>query len=92
MSYDVQLITSEEKDLLFEAYGKRFLYTNKAEIYGCCIKLLTDSETIKNKWEDNFYTADENTRSHGRIVVLTEPGQPLSVKYDIHKDCFLNER
>jgi hypothetical protein len=90
MSYQVQLITPQEKDHLFELYEKRILYTNKADIYGCCIKLLTDSETTKNQWEDNFFTADENTRSHGRIIVLTEPGQPLNVKYDPYtKTAFL---
>ena len=90
MSYSVQLISPEEKDKLFETYESRLLYTNKAEIYGCCIKILTDSEQTKNEWEDNFFTENENTRSHGRLVVLTEPGQPLSVKYDPYtKTAFL---
>lgn len=90
MSYSVQLISPEEKDKLFETYGSKLLYTNKAEIYGCCIKILTDSEQTKNEWEDNFFTENENTRSHGRLVVLTEPGQPLSVKYDPYtKTAFL---
>ena len=89
-SYSVELIGPEEKDRLFEVYEPRLLYTNKAEIYGCCIKILTDSEVTKNKWEDNFFTANENTRSHGRLVVLTEEGQPMSVKYDPYtKTAFL---
>ncbi len=90
MSYSVRLISPEEKDRLFETYEPRLLYTNKAEIYGCCIKILTESEETKNKWEDNFFTADENTRSHGRLIVLNEPGQPMSVKYDPYtKTAFL---
>jgi hypothetical protein len=90
MSYSVKLISPEEKDRLLEGYDNRILYTNKADIYGCCIKLLTDSEETKNKWEDNFFTADENTRSHGRLIVLTEPNQPLTVKYDPYtKTAFL---
>lgn len=90
MSYFVQLIDPEEKDRLFEAYEPRILYTSKVEIYGCCIKLLTDSERIKDRWEDNFYSMSENTRSHGRLIVLSEPNQPLSVKYDPYtKTAFL---
>jgi hypothetical protein len=90
VSYSVQLIDPEEKDNLFETYETRLLYTSKAEIYGCCIKLLTESEQTRTKWEDNFYTANENTRSHGRLIVINEPGQPLSVKYDPYtKTAFL---
>ena len=90
MSYTVQLITPKEKDALYEAYEKRMLYTSKIEIYGCCLKLLTDSAQIKDLWEDNFYSANENNRSHGRLIVLAEPNQPLSVKYDPYtKTAFL---
>jgi hypothetical protein len=90
MSYSVQLITPEEKDKLYQSYEPRFLYTNKAEVYGCCIKLLTEVEHVKNQWEDNFYTMSENTRSHGRLIVLEETGQPMSIKYDPYtKTAFL---
>ena len=51
---------------------------------------MTDSEATKNKWEDNFYSSDENTRSHGRLIVLSKPGSPFSVKYDPYtKTAFL---
>ncbi len=90
MSYSVELISPEEKDRLYETYESRLLYTNKAEIYGCCIKILTDSEATTNKWEDNFFTANENNRSHGRLIVLSLPGQPFSIKYDAYtKTAFL---
>ena len=49
MSYSVQLISPQEKDQLYEAYEPRLLYTSKAEIYGCCIKILTNSEVIKEQ-------------------------------------------
>jgi hypothetical protein len=90
-SYKVELITPQQKDELFERYQHRLLYTNKAEIYGCCIKLLTELEHVKNQWEDNFYTMSENTRSHGRIIVLTEPNEaPNTIKYDSYtKTAFL---
>jgi hypothetical protein len=90
VSYSVELISPEEKDRWFETYEHRLLYTSKADVYGCCIKLLTESEMTRNKWEDNFFTADENNRSHGRLVVVNEPNQPLSVKYDPYtKTAFL---
>jgi hypothetical protein len=74
MSYSVQLITPEEKDRGYHNYENRFLYTNKAEIYGCCVKLLTEIEYVKNQWEDKFYTMNESIESHGRLIVLEEPG------------------
>jgi hypothetical protein len=90
MNYSVQLITPEEKDELYQSYESRFLYTNKAEVYGCCVKLLTEVEHVKNQWEDNFYTMSENTRSHGRIIVLEEAGQPMTIKYEPYtKTAFL---
>jgi hypothetical protein len=90
MSYIVGLISPEDKERLFQIYESRLHYTCKADVYGCCIKLLTDSESIKNEWEDNFYSANENTRSHGRLVVLNEPNQPLSIQYDPYtKTAFL---
>ena len=90
MSYAVEIINPEEKDRLFEIYESQLLYTSKAEIYGCCMKILTDSEATKNKWEDNFFSANENNRSHGRLIVLSKPGQPFSVKYDPYtKTAFL---
>lgn len=90
MSYSVQLITPEAKEDLYQSYESRLLYTNKAEVYGCCIKLLTEAEHVKNQWEDNFYTMSENTRSHGRLIVLEEAGQPMTIKYDPYtKTAFL---
>ena len=88
--YSVQLISIEEKDELFEKYQPRLLYSNKADVYGCCIKLLTEDEHVNNEWEDNFYSMSENTRSHGRLIVLTEQNQPMSVKYEPYtKTAFL---
>ncbi len=90
MSYKVQLINPETKDELLRTYEKQLLYTCKAEIYGCCIKLSTDSHQTKDVWEDNFYSANENNRSHGRLIVLSHPNEPMSVKYDPYtKTAFL---
>jgi hypothetical protein len=89
-SYSVQIITPEEKDSLYKQYEYRLLYTNKADVYGCCIKLITEIERVHSEWEENFYTMSENTRSHGRLIVLEEPDQPISIKYDPYtKTAFL---
>jgi len=89
-SYNVELTDTEEKDRLYEKYEKRFLYTRKASIYGCCIKLLTDMEYVKERWDDNFYSMSEDVRSHGRLIVMEERGKELSVKYDpFTKTAFL---
>ncbi len=89
-SYSVELISADEKEQLYQRYESRFLYTNKAEIYGCCIKLLTEVQRVQSEWEDNFYTMSENVRSHGRMIVMQEPNQPMSVKYDPYtKTAFL---
>jgi len=41
-------------------------------------------------WEDNFYSADETIRSHGRLIVISKPDEPLTVKYDPYtKTVFL---
>ena len=90
MSYIVKLITPDEKDILLKNYEDRFLYTSKADVYGCCIKLLTDIERVKNLWEDNFFSMSENTRSHGRLFVSEEAGEPMSVRYEAYtKTAFL---
>ena len=90
MSYTVKLITPDEKDKLLQDYEARFLYTSKVDVYGCCIKLLTDIERVKNLWEDNFFSMSENTRSHGRVIVLEEAGEPMSVRYEAYtKTAFL---
>jgi len=90
VSYKVQLIDVEEKDRLYQKYERRYLYTRKALIYGCCIKLLTDVEFVKERWDDNFYSMSEDVRSHGRLIVTEEPRKELSVKYDPYtKTAFL---
>jgi hypothetical protein len=60
MSYHVQLIEMAEKDRLLQEYQDRFLYTTKADVYGCCVKLLTDIENVKDLWEDNFFSMSEH--------------------------------
>lgn len=90
VSYPIELIGIEEKDRLYAKYESKFLYTAKASIYGCCLKLLTGVEYVKERWEDSFYSMSEDTRSHGRLIVLKEKGKKLGVKYDPYtKTAFL---
>jgi len=70
--YEVRLISIEERNRLMERYGDRFLYEEKADIYGCCIKLLTDLRYVKERWEESFYPMSASIRSHGRLVVVNE--------------------
>jgi hypothetical protein len=89
-SYKVQLIDTSEKESLYHKYEKRYLYTRKASVYGCCIKLLTNSEYVKDRWDDNFYSMSEDVRSHGRLIVLEDLGREQSVQYDPYtKTAFL---
>ena len=92
--YSVELITPRKTTELYDRYTDRYtdryLYTRKANVYGCCIKLLTELEDEKERWDDNFYTTDENLRSHGRLIVLKDKSGKLDVKYDPYtKTAFL---
>ena len=91
MAYSVEIISMEQKEELVEKYAGQVLYEIKSEIYGCCIKLLTSSPSVKNAWEESFYFASQNIRSHGRLYVLEDKtiGEN-QVRYDPHsKSCFL---
>jgi len=45
---------------------------------------------VKEQWDENFYSMSEDVRSHGRLIVIEEPGEDLSVKYDPYtKTAFL---
>jgi len=79
----VETINIERKDELVERYGGNILYEIKSDVYGCCIKLLTSQESVKSRWEENFYYASQNIRSHGRLYVLEDPSlEENKVYYD----------
>lgn len=80
--YRINLISTERRWELWEQCSERFVYQDKANIYGCCIKLLTDQQEVKEMWEDNFYFMDESIRSHGQVVVLKDEGREAEVDYD----------
>ncbi|MFQ5711268.1 MAG: aldolase [Candidatus Geothermarchaeales archaeon] len=90
LKYKVGLISIERKDELMKRYSKRILYEERADIYGCCVKLLTDIKYVKERWEENFYPMSAHVRSHGRLVVVKERDKDLEVLYDpLSKTAFL---
>jgi len=91
MTYTISLITVEEKDRMAEQYLPRVRYEIKSEIYGCCIKLLSDDPGIRATWQDNFFSMSQNIRSHGRLFVFSDPAfPPDTVRYDPYsKTAFL---
>ena len=72
MAYSVEIISMEQKEELADRYGGEVLYEIKSDIYGCCIKLLTGVASVKNAWEESFYSASQSIRSHGRLYVLQD--------------------
>jgi hypothetical protein len=85
MPYTVSLISAEENEVLSQRYLPNVHYEIKSEIYGCCIKLLCDDHTLRDTWEDNFYSMSQNVRSHGRLFVCKDPSYPPNtVLFDPH--------
>ncbi len=91
MAYSVKLISIEEKGALAERYSPEVRYEVKSEIYGCCVKLLTGSREVKDRWEENFYFISSSIRSHARLYVVYDPAvADDQVLYDpLSKTAFL---
>ncbi len=91
MTYTVEIIPLERKEELAEKYSSQILYELKSDIYGCCIKLLTGQHPVKDRWEENLYSASQSIRSHGRLYVLSDKSEEMNkVYYDPQsKTCFL---
>jgi len=83
MSYCISLITPDDKERLSRRYMPAVRYEIKSEVYGCCIKLLSDDHALRDTWQENFYSMSQNIRSHGRMFVFRDPGyEPDTVLYD----------
>lgn len=91
MTYTVEIVSLKRKEELAEKYSGQILYELKSDIYGCCIKLLTGQHPVKDRWEENFYSASQSIRSHGRLYVLSDKSEDVNkVYYDPQsKTCFL---
>jgi hypothetical protein len=91
MPYTVIPISIEEKAACADRCAPRVSHELKSEVYGCCIKLLTDEKALVERWEDNFYNMSQSIRSHGRLYVFSDTAEPANtVYYDRHsKTAFL---
>lgn len=91
MGYTITLISTDEKERLMEEHLSRVRYEIKSDLYGCCIKLMTDDHATKDTWENNFYSISQNIRSHGRLLVFTNPAYaPDTVLFDpLSRTAFL---
>jgi len=92
MPYTISLISPEEKEQLAERCAPRVKYEIKSEIFGCCIKLLSDDRALLGKWQENFYPMSQNIRSHGRLFVFSDPScAENAVRFDPYsKTAFLS--
>ena len=87
--YQVEVITPEEKEGMFDELVASIRYERKANIHGACVKLLTDNPNFKEEWEDNFKFMNEDIRPHAKVFSI-EDGNQLRVKYEpISKTCII---
>jgi hypothetical protein len=91
MGYTITLISTEERERLMEEYMPRVRYEIKSDLYGCCIKLMTDDHATKDTWGDNFFFISQNIRSHGRLLVFKNDNYaPDTVLFDpLSRTAFL---
>ena len=83
MGYTITLISTDERERLMEELLPRVRYEIKSDLYGCCIKMMTDDHATKDTWGDNFYATSQNIRSHGRLLVFRNDAYgPDTVLFD----------
>ncbi len=85
MSYPITLISQQKADMNWRALfrGKRIRHERKADINGCCIKLMTDQVETVNTFDENFYHMSEKIRSHGRLLVFDDEDRDgFQVEYE----------
>ena len=81
MSYAVTLIPIERKQELIDRLSPQITYEVKSDVYGCCIKLLTDAQSVAERWGESFYFMSQNIRSHGRLYVVSDPDEGKNAAY-----------
>ncbi|MBN1786584.1 MAG: hypothetical protein JW825_06335 [Candidatus Methanofastidiosa archaeon] len=91
MTLKSEMITKNRKDHLIDELKGKYFFEEKAEINGCCIKLITDDQMFKEMWQDNFKSMSEYIRPHGRIFALRDPEKEgMKLYYEpVSKTCFL---
>lgn len=81
MTYTIKIITMGEKEQLADHFMPKVRYEIKSEIYGCCIKFLSDSHAVKETWQENFYPMCQDIRSHGRLFVFNDTEYPQNTVF-----------
>ena len=81
MSYAVKLIPIERKQQLVDRLSAQATYEVKSDVYGCCIKLLTDTQSVAERWGESFYFMSQNIRSHGRLYLVSDSDEDKNVAY-----------
>lgn len=82
MGYKVEIINRDTCDLCRRKYDNGSLFSAKADIYGVCVQLCTaDSEYIE-MWRDNFCAMSDHTRSHSKLICVTDPGAETKVLFE----------
>ncbi len=70
--YQVEIISPQEKDDMFNKLVSEVRYERKANIHGACVKLLTDNPDFKEEWEDNFKFMNEDIRPHAKVFSVDD--------------------
>jgi hypothetical protein len=81
MTNAIRLIQIQRKEALTDRFDTQAHFEVKSDIYGCCIKLLTDNPSVAERWGESFYFMSQNVRSHGRLYVVNEPAEDKNVVY-----------
>lgn len=79
--YTIKLIPIQGKEKMVERFGSQTPYEVKSDVYGCCIKLLTDTQSVATRWGQSFYFISQNIRSHGRLYVVNDPEEEKNTVY-----------
>ncbi|MDD7423774.1 MAG: hypothetical protein PUK31_02035 [Candidatus Methanomethylophilaceae archaeon] len=82
MVYEVKIIPTAEASAICDKVNNGRFHTSKADIYGVCVKLLTQDRTFVEMWNDNFGSMSDNIRSHGQIITINDPSKGVEVHYD----------
>ncbi len=82
MAYTTRIISERECQELYGKYGPSILFFTKADINGICVELQTANRDHMDMWNDNFYAPSDHTRSHARVICVTDPAEDLRVDFD----------
>jgi hypothetical protein len=93
MSYPMEIISIGKGNKYWRELKKvrRIRHERKADINGCCIKLMTDDIGTANTFDENFFHLSERIRSHGRVLVFDNPNiEDFLVEYEpLSRSAFL---